>query len=186
MARPCWRARSGTWFRAGWRSTAYCAATARCRGLRPLKDTRTRRLNSLFGTIEVPAPRFKPCRCAVAARSTLCPASELLPDRCTPEYERTLAKMGAWLPYRCARRFLSELFPLGADLPWHETIRRRTARVGLGIERGAVLRAKSPRLAAPSETITVSINAGHVRTARGHQGRTFEVMAAGPVQWRAR
>ena len=75
-----------------------------CRGLRPLKDTRTRRLNSLFGTIEVPAPRFKPCRCAVTARTTLCPASELLPDRCTPEYERTLAKMGAWLPYRCARR----------------------------------------------------------------------------------
>ena len=68
-----------------------------CRSLRPLKDTRTRRLNSLFGTIEVPAPRFKPCRCAATARSTLCPASELLPDRCTPEYERTLAKMGAWL-----------------------------------------------------------------------------------------
>jgi hypothetical protein len=43
----------------------------------------------------VPAPRFKPCRCAVAARSTLCPASELMPDRCTPEYERALAKMGA-------------------------------------------------------------------------------------------
>jgi hypothetical protein len=70
-----------------------------CRGLRPLKDMRARRLNSLFGTIEVPAPRFKPCRCAVTARSTLCPASELLPDRCTPEYERTLAKMGAWLPH---------------------------------------------------------------------------------------
>ena len=149
-----------------------------CRGLRPLKDTRTRRLNSLFGTIEVPAPRFKPCRCAVTARSTLCPASELMPDRCTPEYERALAKMGAWLPYRCARRFLSEFFPLGADLPWHETIRRRTARVGVGIERKAVSRAKSPPPAALSETITVSINAGHVRTAPGHQGRTFEVMAA--------
>ena len=51
-----------------------------CRGLRPLKDTRTRRLSSLFGTVEVPAPRFKPCRCAVAARSTLCPASELMTE----------------------------------------------------------------------------------------------------------
>ena len=112
-----------------------------CQGLRPLKDARTRRLNSLFGTIEVPAPRFKPCRCAVTTRSTLCPASELLPDRCTPEYERALAKMRAWLPYRCARRFLSEFFPLGDDLPWHETIRRRTARVGVGIERAAVSRA---------------------------------------------
>jgi hypothetical protein len=51
-------------------------------------------------------------------------------------------------------------------------------RVGVGIERKAVSRAKSPRPAAPSEAITVSIDAGHVRTARGHQGRTFEVMAA--------
>jgi len=56
-----------------------------CRGLRPLKDTRTRRLSLLFGMVEVPAPRFKPCRCAVAARSTRCPASELMPDRCIPE-----------------------------------------------------------------------------------------------------
>jgi hypothetical protein len=101
-----------------------------------------------------------------------------MPDRCTPEYERALAKMGAWLPYRHARRFLSEFFPLGADLPWHETIRRRTARVGAGIEREAVSRAKAPRPVPPSETMTVSIDAGHVRTARGHQGRTFEVMAA--------
>ena len=58
-----------------------------------------------------------------------------MPDRCTPEYERTLAKMGAWLPYRCARRFLSEFFPIGDDPPWHETIRRRTTRVGAELER---------------------------------------------------
>jgi hypothetical protein len=78
----------------------------------------------------VPAPRFKPCQCAIAARSTLTPASELMPDRCTPEYERTLAKMGAWLPYRRARRFLSELFPLGADL--HGTRRSAAGPCVLG------------------------------------------------------
>ena len=163
------------------RVAEYCALRRRCPhcpGLRPLKDTRTRRLNSLFGTVEVPAPRFKPCRCAVTARSTLCPASELMPDRCTHEYERTLAKMGAWLPYRRARQFLSEFFPLGDDLPWHQTIRRRTMRVGAGLERETLSRAQAPRAVPPSETLTVSIDAGHVRTARGHQGRTFEVMAA--------
>ena len=163
------------------RVAEYCALRRRCshcRGLRPLKDTRTRRLNSLFGTVEVPAPRFKPCRCAIAARSTLTPASELMPDRCTPEYERTLAKMGAWLPYRGARRFLSEFFPIDDNLPWHETIRRRTTRVGAGLECETLRRAKTQRAAPPSETMTVSIDAGHVRAARGHQGRTFEVMAA--------
>jgi len=120
------------------RAAKYSALRRRCshcRCLRPLKDTRTRRLNSLFGTVEVPARRFKPCQCAIAVRSTLTPASELMPDRCTPEYERTLAKMGAWLPYRCARRFLSEFFPIGDDPPWHETIRRRTTRVGAELER---------------------------------------------------
>ena len=159
------------------RVAEYCAVRRRCRRLRALKDTRTRRLNSLFGTVEVPAPRFKPCACAVTARSTLSPASELMPDRCTPEYERTLAKMGAWLPYRRARRFLSEFFPLGADLPWHETIRRRTARVGAGIEREVVWRATSPGPVPPSETITVSIDAGHVRTARGHPGGSVRIRA---------
>jgi hypothetical protein len=135
-------------------------------------------LNSLFGTVEVPAPRFKPCRCAVTARSTLFPASELMPDRCTPDYERALEKMGAWLPYRHAQRFFSEFFPLGDDPPWHETVRRRITSVGVGLERETLRRAETPRAVPPSETMTVSIDAGHVRAARGHQGRTFEVIAA--------
>jgi hypothetical protein len=163
------------------RVAEFCALRrhcSHCRGRRPLKDTRTRRLNPLFGTVEVPAPRFKPCRCAVTARSTLCPASELMPDRCTPDYERALAKMGAWLPYWRAQRFLSGFFPLGDDPPWHETVRRRTMRVGAGLERETLRRAETPRAVPPSETMTVSIDAGHVRAARGHQGRTFEVMAA--------
>jgi len=149
-----------------------------CQSLRSLKDARSRQLNSLFGTVEVAAPRFKPCRCAITERSTLAPASELMPDRCTPEYERTLAKLGAWLPYRRARQFLSEFLPIGDDLPWQETICRRTIRVGAGLERESLSRAKMQRTVPPSETMTVSIDAGHVRTARGHQGRTFEVMAA--------
>ncbi len=37
-----------------------CAA---CGVLQPLKDRRTRRLQTLFGTVEVEAPRFKLCRC---------------------------------------------------------------------------------------------------------------------------
>ena len=45
----------------------------RCGSQRPLKDVRTRRLLSLFGTVEVRAPRFLPCRCAVTSRQTLHP-----------------------------------------------------------------------------------------------------------------
>src|SRR5271156_3834061 len=43
----------------------------RCGAQRPLKDQRSRRLVSLFGTVKVRAPRFAPCRCAVTCRRTL-------------------------------------------------------------------------------------------------------------------
>jgi len=35
--------------------------------LQPLKDRRTRRLQTLFGTVEVEAPRFTVCRCRPSA-----------------------------------------------------------------------------------------------------------------------
>ena len=81
---------------------------------------------SLFGTVEVRAPRFGPCRCGVACRRSLTPVAEIMPDRCTPEYERVMAGMGSALPYRRARALLAELLPLDTA-PKVDTIRRRTS-----------------------------------------------------------
>ena len=148
----------------------------RCQKQRPLKDIRTRRLNSLFGTVSVRAPRFKPCRCSVTSRATLTPVAEIMADRCTAEYERIVAKLGAWMPYRRARGLLAEFFPLGDDAPEVETIRQRTLHVGARLEREALSPPKSS--APPAEAMTVSIDGGHVRSARGYQGRTFEVLVA--------
>ena len=53
---------------------AHCRHRRRCShcgAARPLKDYRPRRLVSLFGAVEVRAPRFEPCRCGVACRRTL-------------------------------------------------------------------------------------------------------------------
>src|SRR5208282_6479525 len=52
----------------------------RCGAQRPLKDIRRRRLTSLFGVVEVRAPRFGPCRCGVASHRTITPAAEIMPD----------------------------------------------------------------------------------------------------------
>src|SRR5271166_3940482 len=131
----------------------------RCGAQRPLRDTRRRRLTSLFGVVEVRAPRFGPCRCGVASRRTITPAAEIMPDRCTPEYERTLAKMGGLLPYRRARSLLEEFLPLG-DAPEVETIRQRTMRVGARLERDAV----APPTSSPSSeagSIALAIDGGH-------------------------
>ena len=147
-----------------------------CGARRPLKDIRPRRLTSLFGVVEVRAPRFGPCRCGVASRRTITPVAEIMPDRCTPEYERTLAKMGALLPYRRARSLLEEFFPLG-DAPEVETIRQRTLHVGARLERKAVA---PPTFAPPTEaqSIALAIDGGHVKAVRSYQVRSFEVLVA--------
>ncbi len=148
----------------------------RCGTQRPLKDQRSRRLVSLFGTVEVRAPRFAPCRCAVTCRRTLNPIAEIMPDRCTPEYERTVAKMGSLLPYRRARTLLAEFLPLGKPQAV-ETTRQRTHRVGTRLEQEAVAGAES-KSAVATKSIALSIDGGHVRAARQYQGRTFEVLLA--------
>jgi hypothetical protein len=157
----------------------HCRSRRRCEycgAQRPLKDIRPRRLTSLFGVVEVRAPRFGPCRCGVASRRTITPVAEIMPDRCTPEYERTLAKMGALLPYRRARSLLEEFFPLG-DAPEVETIRQRTLHVGARLEREAVA---PPKFAPPTEaqSIALAIDGGHVKAVRSYQGRSFEVFVA--------
>ena len=148
----------------------------RCGAQRPLKDQRSRRLVSLFGTVEVRAPRFTPCRCAVTCRRTLSPVAEIMPDRCTPEYERTVAKLGALLPYRRARTLLSEFLPLG-EPQTVETTRQRTLRVGARLEQEAIAGAGS-KPAGAAKSVVVSIDGGHVRAARQYQGRSFEVLLA--------
>ena len=157
----------------------FCRSRRRCEycgAQRPLKDLRPRRLTSLFGVVEVRAPRFGPCRCGVASRRTITPVAEIMPDRCTPEYERPLAKMGALLPYRRARSLLEEFFPLG-DAPEVETIRQRTLHVGARLEREAVA---PPTSAPPAEaqSIALAIDGGHVKAVRSYQGRSFEVFVA--------
>jgi hypothetical protein len=157
----------------------YCLQRRRCShcgSQRPLKDVRARRLLSVFGTIEVRAPRFSPCRCAVTRRHILNPVADILPDRCTPEYERILAKMGSLLPYGRARILLSEFLPL-TDVPAVETTRRRTMRVGARLEKQAAA-SQPPASVAKARAIALSIDGGHVRSVRSYQVRSFEVMVA--------
>ena len=77
---------------------AYHRVCAACGALQPLKDRRTRRLQTLFGTVEVEAPRFKVCHCRPAApmagAALFSPVCALLTARCTPELERVAGRAG--------------------------------------------------------------------------------------------
>ena len=84
---------------------AYHRACPACGMLQPLKGRRTRRLRTLFGTVEVEAPRFKVCGCRRAtplAEVTVSPVCALLTARCTPELERVQAELGARTSFRNA------------------------------------------------------------------------------------
>src|SRR6201989_114837 len=84
--------------------------------------------------------------------------------------------MGARLPYRRPRALLDDLFPLGTP-PVVETIRQRTLRVGARLECQAAASSRStPAVAASS--ITLSIDAGHIRAVPTYQVRTFEIIVA--------
>src|SRR3954447_13333833 len=54
----------------------FCRERRLCQGCgsrRPIKDRRSRRLTTLFGTIGVDAPRFTSCRCGIASRRAISP-----------------------------------------------------------------------------------------------------------------
>ena len=66
----------------------------RCGAQRPLKDIRRRRLTSLFGVVEVRAPRFGPCRCGVASRRTI--TWRCSKAGCTGTMKRTVEVVDCW------------------------------------------------------------------------------------------
>jgi len=95
---------------------ALCPVYPECRVLQPLKDRRTRRLQTLFGTVEVEAPGFQMCRCRqpvpMAEARTVSPVCTLLTARCTPELERVQAELGARTSFRDAAGILDRLLPV--------------------------------------------------------------------------
>jgi hypothetical protein len=148
----------------------------------PLKKRRTRRLQTLFGTVEIAAPRFKLCRCRrsvpmekVALFSPIC---ELLTGRCTPELERVQAELGARTSFRDVVRILDLLLP-GAPAT-HESVRNRTHVVALRIEAAD---RQAPSVAVPEEAPKLNANApivlldgAYIRAAPGQPVRKFEAI----------
>jgi hypothetical protein len=107
-----------------------------CQAVQQIKDRRARRLQTLFGTLELEAPRLKACPCRGAVGTpgaTVSPVCDLLQDaRCTPELERVQAELGARTAFRKAARILTALLPVGAAN--HASVRNRTHAVGQRLE----------------------------------------------------
>jgi len=157
-----------------------------CGALQPLKDRRTRRLQTLFGTVEVEAPRFKVCRCRLTtppAEVTVSPVCTLLAARCTPELERMQAELGARTSFRDGARILEA--PLPVSPANHESLRTRTHAVALQLEAAdrqaaaevmAVRDEPAKAAAADASRPVVMLDGAYIRAVPGHQVRNFEAI----------
>ncbi|HEX8569097.1 MAG TPA: ISKra4 family transposase, partial [Caulobacteraceae bacterium] len=160
---------------------AYSRVCPHCRVPRPLKDRRSRRLRTLFGTVEVEAPRFRVCRCCPptpATAGTVSPVCALLTARCTPELARVEAELGARTSFREAARMLETLLP--ASPANHEGVRTRTHAAALRLEAAdrqaaAAVVARDIAAAEASRPI-VMLDGAYVRAVPGHQVPNFEVI----------
>ncbi len=165
---------------------AFHRVCAACGVLQPLKERRTRRLQTLFGTVEVQAPRFKVCRCRVTtplAEVTVSPVCALLTARCTPELERVQAELGACASFRDGVRILESLLPVSPAN--HESLRTRTHAVALQLEAAdrqtaaevmAVRGAPAKAAAADASRPVIMLDGAYIRAVPGHQTRTFEAI----------
>jgi hypothetical protein len=101
-----------------------------CMALRRLRDQRTRTLQTLFGTVEMAAPRIRLCSCADTLGMvglSFSPLADVLPERCTAELSRMQAELGARHSFREAGRLLETLLPCSP--PDHTSVRNRLHRV---------------------------------------------------------
>ena len=151
-----------------------------CLSVRPIRDRRTRVLQTLFGTVRVAAPRIKLCAC-VDKRPfndvSFSPLSNLLPDRCTPELRRLHAELGARLSFREAARLLGTLLPCSPSN--QASVRNRLHRAAGELhatEARAVETPPAPETETASDPgIVVAIDGAHIRAVPGYQTRHLDV-----------
>jgi hypothetical protein len=101
-----------------------------CHTFRPVKDYTTRRIRTVFGTVNVRNPRWMLCRdCYPGMDVAFAPLMVICPDRATPELMELTARLGSMMPYRQAAKVLAEFLPI-EPTESYATVRKRTIRVG--------------------------------------------------------
>lgn len=83
-----------------------------CGRLRPLKDSGTAPLRTLFGRVDVSNPRWQHCPCQPQQEHSFRPLATLLPERSSPELRYLETSWAADASYESAAKHLHDAFPL--------------------------------------------------------------------------
>jgi hypothetical protein len=162
-----------------------------CERFRPFKDYTTRKIRTVFGTVEVKNPRWMLCqRCLPHTCMAFTVLDGICPDRATPELMELTARLGSMLPYRKAAELLAEFLPI-EPTEGHATIRKRTLKVGSRLEEQSLRREwENPPMTCERKQLelgmlddplcefVVSVDTAHVRGADPKAARNFEIVIA--------
>jgi len=152
------------------------------------KEAGTHTVNSVFGPVSVPNPRWHRCSCRTDGPKTFRPTAAWLKGRTSPELLYLETKWGSLIPFEKVADLLKEVLPVGESTN-HETIREHLQAIAermeaeLGEERPCdpFVRPENTEdeQPLPDGPMTVGIEGGYVRAA--HKEGWFEVIAGRSV-----
>jgi hypothetical protein len=139
-------------------------------------------VETVFGPVAVPNPRWERCSCQTQGPKTFRPTAAWLKGRTSPERLYLETKWGSLIPYEKVADLLKEVLPVSRSTN-HETVREHLQAVAermeaeLGEERqpDPVKPELDPELPLPHGPMMVGLDGGYVRAA--HKEGFFEVIA---------
>lgn len=162
-----------------------------CGASQAVREVRTRKIQTLFGVVEIDAPRLQRCACqnsSLGPDDRFSPVCDALPERTTRELRSMHADLGARHSYREAARLLAAFLPTARFN--HASVRNRLSVVakemGATCPRTNFNAANDNRIASrqeqstPSEMVVV-IDHAHIKSTRGGKWRTIDV-AVGKIE----
>ena len=156
-----------------------CRKCPGCNQVRRIHDYRTRKLDTMFGRLDVRAPRIKLCACQADAAgrigSPLSPLSYFLPGRATPEFQRLQADLASRHSFREAARLMNLFLP--CQVQSHVTTRNRLGYVAEKLEPSfACNRSMAAEPSQKAVPVNVFLDGAHIRCRPEYQKRHLDVV----------
>jgi len=97
------------------------------------KGTGTHTIQTVFGPVPVPNPRWERCSCQTEGPKTFRPSAAWLRGRTSPELLYLETKWGSLIPFEKVSDLLKEVLPVGESTN-HETVREHLQRIAERME----------------------------------------------------
>lgn len=150
------------------------------------KEAGTSTVETVFGPVAVPSPRWERCSCQTEGPKTFRPTAAWLKGRTSPERLYLEVKWGSLIPCEKVVDLLKEVLPVSGSTN-QETVREHLQSVAEQMEAefgeekqpDPVKPDEDPELPLPDGPMTVGLDGGYVRAA--HKEGFFEVIAGRSV-----